>query len=124
MPDDQRKSGPAEGFGPESLSDEARRFVVGAGDAERFRSESVPRALLDGIIEAATARRPTRFASPPWRVMVVVGEERERLVSRVAEALARHWGLGITGPRGLASEAVLNAPALVLVFSTVPASES
>jgi signal transduction histidine kinase len=56
--------------------------------------------------------------------MVVVGEERERLVSRVAEALARHWGLGTLGPRGLASEAVLNAPVLVLVFSTVPASES
>jgi two-component system, NtrC family, sensor kinase len=97
---------------------------VGAGDAERFRPDPVPRALLDDIIEAATARRPTRFATPPWRVMVVVGEERERLVSRVAEALARHWGLGTAGPRGLASEAVLNAPALVLVFSTVPASES
>jgi signal transduction histidine kinase len=108
----------------EGLSDEARRFVVGAGDAERFRPDPVPRALLDNIIEASTARRPTRFASPPWRVMVVVGEERERLVSRVAEALARHWGLGTAGPRGLASEAVLNAPALVLVFSTVPASES
>jgi signal transduction histidine kinase/nitroreductase len=106
------------------LSDEARRFVVGAGDAERFRPDPVPREILDGIIEAATARRPTRFATPPWRVMVVVGEERERLVSRVAEALARHWGLGTAGPRGLASEAVLNAPALVLVFSTVPASES
>ncbi len=109
---------------PPGKIDEARRFVVGAGDAERFADEPVPPALLDGIIEAATARRPTRFATPPWRVMVVVGEERERLVSRVAEALARHWGLGTAGPRGLASEAVLNAPALVLVFSTVPASES
>jgi signal transduction histidine kinase len=104
--------------------EEARQFVAAFADAERFRPEPVPRAILDGIIDAATARRPTRFAQAPWRVMVVVGEERERLVSRVAEALARHWGLGTLGPRGLASEAVLNAPALVLVFSTVPASES
>jgi signal transduction histidine kinase len=109
--------------GPSQI-DEARRFVANIGDAERFRPDPVPREILDGIIDSATARRPTRFAQAPWRVMVVVGEERERLVSRVAEALARHWGLGTAGPRGLASEAVLNAPALVLVFSTVPASES
>ena len=101
----------------------ASRLVALAGDVERFRADPVPRPLLDGIIEGASAWWPPRFAQPPWRVMVIVGEERERLVSRVAEALARHWGLGALGPRGLASDAVLNAPALVLVFSTVPASE-
>jgi signal transduction histidine kinase len=98
-------------------------LISRAGDVERFRADPVPAPLLDGIVEAATAWRPTRFAQPPWRVMVVVGDERERLVSRVAEALARHWGLGPLGPRGLASEAVLDAPALLLVFSMVPASE-
>jgi PAS domain S-box-containing protein len=104
-------------------SAELDALIARAGDVERFRDEPVPRPLLDSVIEAATAWWPARFPVAPFRVMVVVGEERERLVSRVAEALARHWGLGPLGPRGLASEAVLDAPALVLVFSTVPASE-
>jgi PAS domain S-box-containing protein len=91
----------------------------------RFSSDPVPRPILDEIITAATVRRPERFAEPPWRFVVVVGDERERLVSRVAEALGRHWGLGPVAvpPRGLALDAVLNAPALVLVFSKVPATE-
>lgn len=101
----------------------AARLVRGAGDVERFSSAPVERELLDAILEGASAWWPPRFDQPPWRVMVVVGEERERLIGRVAEALARHWGLGPLGPRGLASDAVLGAPALVLVFSTVPASE-
>src|SRR5262249_3439721 len=90
---------------------------------ERFRSEPIDPALVDELVAAATAWRPTRFAQPPWRVMAVVGEERERLVGRVAEALSRHWGLGALGPRAPASEAVLNAPALLLVFSTISAAE-
>lgn len=102
----------------------AARLVACAGDVERFRPDPVPRELIDRIVERATAWWPARFAQPPWRAMVVVGDERERLVGSVAEALARHWGLGALGPRGLASEAVLDAPALLLVFSTVPASES
>jgi signal transduction histidine kinase len=97
--------------------------VAGAGDVDRFRPDPLPRELLDRMIAGATATLPARFAEAPWRVMVVVGEERERLASRVAEGLARHWGLGELGPRGLASEAVLSAPALLMVFSTVPASE-
>jgi PAS domain S-box-containing protein len=102
---------------------ELDQLIARAGDVERFRDEPVPRPLLDQVIEGATAWWPARFPMAPFRVMVVVGDERERLVARVAEALARHWGLGPLGPRGLASEAVLDAPALVLVFSTVPASE-
>jgi signal transduction histidine kinase len=98
-------------------------LIAGAGEVARFRPETVPRALLDRIVTAATALRPGRLEKPPWRVMVVVGEERERLVTRIAEALARHWGLGALGPRGLAAESVLAAPALVLVFSTASASE-
>src|SRR5437867_13328111 len=86
-------------------------------EAERFRPDPVPRDLLDTLIAAATAHRPARFAQPPWRVMVVVGAERERLASRVAEALARHWGLGPLGPRGPAAEAVRDAPALGSVFA-------
>ena len=92
-------------------------------EVEKFKTEEVPRPLLDDVIARATAWWPPRFAEPPWRVLVVVGEERERLVTRVAEALARHWGLSGMGPRGLPSEAVLNAPALVLVFSTVSSAE-
>ncbi len=101
----------------------AAELVAQSGDVERFLNDPVPRALLDEIIERATAWWPPRFAQPPWRVMVVVGDEREKLVGRVAESLARHWRLGALGPRGLASDAVLNAPALVVVFSTVAASE-
>jgi len=105
------------------MSEDARQLMSRAGDVERFGDQPVERALLDEIIDGATTWWPPRFAQPPWRVMVVVGDERERLVGRVAEALARHWGIGPLGPRGLASEAVLDAPALMLVFSTVPASE-
>jgi signal transduction histidine kinase/nitroreductase len=103
--------------------DRLSMLITRAADVESFRDEPVPRALLDEVIARATAWWPPRFAQPPWRIIVVVGEERERLVGRVAEALARHWGLGALGPRGLASEAVLNAPALVLVFSTISSSE-
>ncbi|HEY7954719.1 MAG TPA: ATP-binding protein [Polyangia bacterium] len=111
------------GVSDEEAFARAAGLVRGAGDVERFRDQPVDRALVDAILEGASAWWPPRFTQPPWRVMVVVGEERERLVGRVAEALARHWGLGPLGPRGLASEAVLNAPVLVVVFSTVPASE-
>src|SRR6185503_283639 len=88
-----------------------------------FTDEPVPRVLIEEMIEAATCRYADRFEEPPWRCVIVVGEERERLISVVAEALGRHWGLGDSRPRGLASEEVLRAPALILVFSRVPASE-
>jgi PAS domain S-box-containing protein len=111
------------------MSDPARYaaaadLVARAADTERFAPDEVPREVLDQVIAGATAWWPPRFAHPPWRIMVVVGEARERLVGRVAEALARHWGLGSFGPRPFASDAVLSAPALVLVFSTVPAVEA
>ncbi len=101
----------------------ARALIADAGDAPRFKADPVPKHVLDEIIEGATRRYADRFALPPWRFVVIVGEERERLIGRVAEALGRHWGLGTVRPRGLASEAVLRAPALILVFSRVPASE-
>jgi signal transduction histidine kinase/nitroreductase len=103
--------------------DFTRDLVASAGDTPRFRSDPVPREVLDELVEAATRRYAERFAEPPWRFVVVAGEERERLIGKIAEALGRHWGLGAVRPRGLASEAVLRAPALVLVFSRVPASE-
>ena len=105
------------------MHDVVENILVNAGEVERFRADPVPRALVDRIVAAATGWRPPRFQSPPWRVMVVVGDERERLIGRLAEALGRHWGSSSAGPRGLASEAVLAAPALVLVFATVPPSE-
>ena len=102
---------------------ETGELIAATGDAPRFRQGAVPAELLAEIIAAATRRFPARFSQPPWRFVVVVEREREQLISRVAEALARHWGLGPLGPRGLASDAVLDAPALVLVFSAVPSSE-
>jgi two-component system NtrC family sensor kinase len=93
------------------------------GEAEQFRPESIDPLLLDRLVASAAGYLPPRFGQPPWRTLVVVGEERERLTTRVAEALARHWGLGGLGPQGLASEAVLAAPAFVMVFSSAPASE-
>jgi signal transduction histidine kinase len=98
-----------------------RDLVLAAREVERFRPDPVPRPLLDSILAAATAFRPARYREPPWCMMVVVGEERERLIARLAEALARHGGS--SQGRGLASDAVLAAPALVLFFSTVPPSE-
>ena len=100
-----------------------RRLVEEAGDAPRFRPDPVPRELLEDILEIATGRYAGRYQEQPWRFLVVVGEERERILLRVADALGRRWGLGAVRPRGLASEAVLRAPALLLVFSKVPSSE-
>jgi signal transduction histidine kinase/nitroreductase len=99
------------------------RLVAGAGDAPRFSDAPVARELIDHIVELATCRYAGRFEEPPWRFVVISGDERERLISRVASALGRRWGLGAVRPRGLASEAVLRAPLLLLVFSRVPASE-
>jgi nitroreductase len=100
-----------------------RRLVEEAGDAPRFRPDPIPRELLEDILEIATGRYAGRYQEQPWRFLVVVGEERERILLRVADALGRRWGLGAVRPRGLASEAVLRAPALLLVFSKVPSSE-
>jgi signal transduction histidine kinase len=105
------------------VNDIVETIIAAASDVERFRPDPVPRELLNRIIAAATSWRPPRFSAPPWRAMVVVGDERERLISRLAEALGRHWGSASAGPRGLAAESVLQAPALVLVFSMVPPSE-
>jgi signal transduction histidine kinase len=99
------------------------QLIACAGEVERFLPDAVPRRVLDDIVAAATASAPGRFERPPWRVVIVVGEERDRLVQRMAEALTRHLGIGELSPRGLAAESVLRAPALVLVYSTVPASE-
>jgi signal transduction histidine kinase len=101
----------------------ARALVSQAGDAPRFKPDPVPAAVLDEVVSAATSRVAERFSEPPWRFVVVVGAQREQLIAHVAEALGRHWGLGNIQPRGLASEAVLRAPALLLVFSKVPSSE-
>jgi signal transduction histidine kinase/nitroreductase len=100
-----------------------RRLVEEAGDSPRFRPDPVPRELVEDILEIATGRYAGRYQEQPWRFLVVVGEERERILLRVADALGRRWGLGAVRPRGLASEAVLRAPALLLVFSKVPSSE-
>jgi signal transduction histidine kinase len=101
----------------------AKALIAEAGDTPELLPDAVPRALLDEIIAAATCRYAARFAEPPWRFVVVVGQEREELVTMIAEALTRHWGLGNLRPRGIASEGVLRAPALVLVFSRIPSSE-
>jgi signal transduction histidine kinase/nitroreductase len=113
---------PLDAPGPEGLA-RAARLVAEAGDAPRFSPAPVARELVDDIIRKATCRYAGRFDEPPWRFVVVTGDERERLLSRVADALGRRWGLMTVRPHGLASEAVLRAPLLVLVFSRVPASE-
>jgi two-component system NtrC family sensor kinase len=102
-----------------------RELVASVRDVRRFRGDPVPPEVIDELVAAATARVPERFAEAPWRFVAVVGAERERLVTRVAEALGRHWGLGPapTMPRGLALHAILDAPVLLLVFSRIPATE-
>ncbi|MDB4967323.1 MAG: hypothetical protein JWN44_3012 [Myxococcales bacterium] len=105
------------------MNDVIETIIAAAGDVERFKPEALPKELLERIVAAATGFRPLRFASPPWRVMIVVGDERDRLIGRLAEALGRHWGSTSAGPRGLASESVLAAPALLVVFSLIPLSE-
>jgi signal transduction histidine kinase len=94
-------------------------LVTGTGEAVKFAAEPVPHALLDELVAAAVSP----VGEPPGRFVVVVGEERDRLIEGVAEALGRHWGLGGIRARGLASEGVLRAPALVLALSPSPASE-
>jgi signal transduction histidine kinase len=106
------------------VNDVVATIISAASDVDSFRPDPVPREVIDRIVATATSWRPPRFSAPPWRVMVVVGDERERLIARLAEALGRHWGSTAAGPRGLAAESVLQAPALVLVFSMVPPAES
>jgi signal transduction histidine kinase len=105
------------------VNDAIAEVLAAAGDVERFLPDAVPPELVDRIVAAATAWRPPRFSAPPWRVLAIIGDERDRLIGRLAEALGRHWGTGSVGPRGLASESVLAAPVLLLVFSTVPPAE-
>src|SRR5262249_53715076 len=96
--------------------------VADAGDAPAFSDKLIGREVLEALVEGATCRFAERFSEPPWRGVIVVGEERDKLISQIAQALGRHWGLNAK-PRGLASEGVLRAPAIILVFSRVPASE-
>ncbi len=100
-----------------------RTVIASAGDVPRFRPDEVPTDLVAELLTAAAPRLSGRFVEAPWRSVVVVGREREQLVARLAEALARHWGLGPLAPRGLASDAVLDAPVLLLLLSAVPSSE-
>ena len=108
---------------PDTLARELGRLIAETGDAPGFKPDPVPGELLGRIVREATRRWAERFPEPPWRFVVVVGHQREELIERIAEALGRHWGLGGIRPRGLASEGVLRAPALVLALSRAPASE-
>jgi signal transduction histidine kinase len=95
---------------------EARALIAAAIDVEHFDARPVSRQVLDEICEAATGA--VRAGASPCRVLVVVGDERERLIAGLSSALARHWGADALAPTGLASEAVLSAPAFVLVFAS------
>ncbi len=101
-----------------SEKDRVFELVTGSCDHDAFADRPVPRELLDSICEAATARPPSRLEASPWRILVVIGDERERLISQLAVALSRHWGDAPDSPQGLGGEAVLSAPALLLVFAT------
>ncbi len=50
-----------------------------------FKSDPVPRAIVEDILTLA-ARAPTGGNLQPWRVYVLLGEARDELVRRVAEA--------------------------------------
>ena len=100
-----------------SLYDRARHAMASITDAPGFLSTPVPPALLDEMIADAMGSIPERFAEPPWRMVVVVGEEREHLITQVAEALARHWGLGSLGPRGFALVGVFGTNTEVLALA-------
>jgi signal transduction histidine kinase len=95
---------------------EVAALIAAAGDVEAFSPEPVARELLASVCEAATGGG--RAGSPPCRVLIVVGDERERLIAQVASALSRHWGADALAPTGLGSEAILSAPAFVLVFAS------
>ena len=105
------------------LYEVVRRAMASLTEAPGFRPDPVPPALIEEMISVAADVPLGRFEAAPWRFVVVVGDERDQLIGHVAEALARHWGLGSFGPRGLASDQVLNAPALLLVFSQTPSFE-
>jgi PAS domain S-box-containing protein len=96
--------------------------IAGAADAPGFSPAPVSPLLLEEMVRQATLGHG-RSEAPPWRFVIVVGDQRELLISRISEALGRHWGLGMVRPRGLGSDAVLAAPALLLAFSSVPSSE-
>ena len=102
------------------LYDLARRTVASITDATDFRPEPVSDALVEEMIGVATAAAPGRFPEPPWRFIVVVGEERGRLLDRVGDALSRHWGF--VSPRGRAAESQRSAGSWGERWGCVPSS--
>ena len=67
------------------MNDVIESIIAAAGDVERFKPEALPRELLERIVGAATGFRPLRFPSPPWRVVIVVGDERDKLRALIPE---------------------------------------
>jgi signal transduction histidine kinase len=95
-----------------------------AAEVDAFSDRAVERTLIDEVVQTATGADLPRYATPPWRVLVIVGAERERLIAKLSEALGRHHSIAGDKPRGLASEAVMAAPVWLLVLSTVPEWEA
>lgn len=69
-----------------------------------FKPDPVPRAVIERILTLA-ARAPSGGNLQPWRVYVLLGKARERLVARVAEARKEY-------PMGVEPEYNIYPPAL------------
>jgi signal transduction histidine kinase len=112
---------PGAGVEADPTPGRAQALVAAAGDVDAFGPEPVPVPLLERLCQLAIAPHAGRLGARPCEVLIVVGDERERLVAQVAGALVRHVGTDAADPRGpvpLASEAILSAPAFILVFAS------
>jgi len=105
---------------PESLLAwmESRRSI------RSFDDRSVPRPLLERILQTACAA-PSAHNAQPWRLAVVsAGEERRRLADRMADEFRRDlqadgWSDAEVGERvGRTVERLLRAPGAIILCST------
>ncbi len=96
--------------------------VRGRHSVRDFRDESVPRACLERLVEAATLA-PSSMNAQPWRFYVATGETRKALGKLIAQTtihLADY--MDILGPEGYEAavtwfSSLGNAPVLIAVVT-------
>ncbi|GFZ33800.1 NAD(P)H nitroreductase [Clostridium zeae] len=92
----------------------------------KVREESVPREIIENIIEAGT-HAPNRYLTQPWRFFVISGEGRKAL-SKVMEDIVLSSGVDIESEAGKKKlEKEINkpfrAPVIIAVAAEVTENE-
>ncbi len=82
----------------------------------RFKSDPVPRALIEKLIEAAV-KAPSGKNLQPWSFVVLQGERKDQVAGILAEAVQRLNAAGMpTGSAEGSARIMRQAPVTILVF--------